>query len=377
MPRILTGYFLATPKCIGVSGEVSSATQETVICQLKEIVRAYSDHRFLWCLFPGLRNEDQAIQALGEMKSEKAAELLAEFLKYDISCQSAVDALRNAPLTEKARDSLLDAALQHEDGYVRDWAKEILRRDRTPVIVSSLVKIMLDKNKRIGVRKRAIHVLHGAACIWDSTEGRTVLANLKCTEMIADTLNHIALYEECDELRKCATNALHSYSIEEIIITPLIHALYNNPNPAIRANASDALIYQPLSQVRKALIHALDDENAKVRARSAYVLAGAGIKTQEEEDDASQKLLRLFSDEDVTVRMDAIRAYGHIRRNPLVGELSQLIDLLKDESISIRYYAAEALGRLKATIALDALKRSWDNIILGFAMRRHFLKDLS
>lgn len=79
--------------------------------------------------------------------------------------------------------------------------------------------------------------------------------------------------------------------------------------------------------------------------------------TPEDEDNASIKLSSLFNDENQTVRVNALYAYGRVRKKPTSEEISLLIDLLKDKNYLIRSEAAEALGHLKATTALAALKQ--------------------
>ncbi len=99
----------------------------------------------------------------------------------------------------------------------------------------------------------------------------------------------------------------------------------------------------------------MSDDNAKVCIRAAYTLSYVGIKTAEEENWASRELLRLFSDEDPTVRENAVYTYGIIGQSPTDEELSRLINLLSENNISVRHRAGEALGRLKARAALGAL----------------------
>jgi HEAT repeat protein len=173
-----------------------------------------------------------------------------------------------------------------------------------------------------------------------------------------DGIVKIAL--ECEELTVSACNFLAFYrgeGKEKKIVDPLIHALTRNPDPKIRANAAYTLCYLFSRKIRKALVQALNDDNAEVRTRAAHSLAIEGIKTTKEENEAARGLLKLFNDESLTVRMNAIYAYGHIRRNPIDIEIHQLISLLKDESAVIRHVTAEALGCLKATNALNALKQ--------------------
>ena len=343
-------------KCIGANNSVGIETQQKIIEQLTTIIQIWeskekppSPKSWVYSLF---YTHLEAFQALGEMKSEKAADYLGEYLETGDCGQRAFGALRNMPLTEKVRNSLVYAALRHEDGVVRKYATEILGENMSQEVESKLLHVLNDRHET--AREYALFTLRGS---YGLGSFRNLSIKRKYSDETICAIVKLAL--EDGELRNHAVCTLGSYggeAKEERITNPLIHALLNNPNADIRTNAAYALLGHDSPKVWKALIQALEDESPKVRTRAAYILSMGG-GTPEEENDASRKLLSLFSDEDDTVRVNAIAAYGHIRRNPADEELSHLINLLRDEDITIRYYAAEALGRLKATIALDALKQ--------------------
>ena len=342
-------------KCIGVSDEVSLATQETIIGQLTAIVRAYYDHSLLWGIYPRFLDGNQAIQALGETKSEKAADILGEFLETHDFGQTAVNALRNIPLTEKAQNSLLYAALRHEDEVVRMYATEILGENMSQETESKLLQVLNDRQEKTEVRVNALRALRGHSGL---SEFNRLSMKKKYSDEVICAIVKLALEDEdIGSNAVCTLGIYGGKDKEEKIINPLIHALLKNPDANVRANAAYALFWHRTPQVRKALIQALDDKSAKVRTRAAHAFGWVGIKTDEEENAVSRKLLNLFSDKDDTVRVNAIDAYGRIRRNPVDDELSHLTNLLRDGNILIRYYAAETLGRLKAAIALDTLKK--------------------
>jgi HEAT repeat protein/energy-coupling factor transporter ATP-binding protein EcfA2 len=377
-------------KCIGASNNVSIEIQQKIIENLTKIIQIWSSKDKLrepirnlkTIFFPIFFDIEEAFQAFGEMRSEKAAEILGDFLENHecnaplwISgnhpcyfCQCAVKALQNVPLTEKAQNSLLFAALQHKDGVVRHYAKDILREGMTQKTASKLIKIMLDINEKnvihegvfqdqygllikdYPIRQRAIDIICGYM-------GEV----LKYPGKVIDPLIYIALEEKCDDLREKAAQALgvghhKDKDKEEKVIQNLIHVLLENPDANIRANAAHALIYHTSNKVTEAFIQALDDEDREVLKRAAYGLACINPNTLEEENEASQKLLKLFIHEDNDVRINVLWTYGIIRKNPNNEEITQLINLLKDKNISIRCRAAETLGRLKAASALYALK---------------------
>ncbi len=183
------------------------------------------------------------------------------------------------------------------------------------------------------------------------------LIKRKYSDEVISVIIKLAL-ESSEELRSGAVFTLGQYGGEDKekkIINPLIHALLDNPDADIRANAAYALFWHRINPVRKALIQALDDRSVKVRRISAHAFRYGRIDTEEEENEVSRKLLNLFSDKDIGVRINAIEAYGYVRKNPSGTELFHLIKLLKDEDISIRSYAAETLGRLKAECAFNQL----------------------
>ena len=345
-------------KCVGANDMISIETQQKVIEQLTKIIQVWESEKKTGLIkslaFPIFFAGREAFRALGETKSETAAEILGEFLESGSLDQMSVDALRNMPLTEKAQNSLLYAALRHEDIVVRMCAIEILGENMSQGIESKIVQVLNDRQET--ARGYALFTLRGG---YGLESFPALSKKRKYSDEAVCAVIKLAL-EDKGDLRNHAVCTLGAYGgedREERIINPLIHALITNPDANIRTNAAYALWCHSTPHVWKALIQALDDESAKVRARSAYAFLTVGVETQEEENVASQKLLSLFSDEDNTVRRNAIAAYRRIRKNPTDEELSQLINLLRDENISVRYSAAEALGRLKATIALDALKR--------------------
>lgn len=358
-------------KCVGANNSVNIKTQQKVIEQLTRIIDMYSSKGKLRELkllsFPILSDVDKAFQALGEMKSEKAAEILREFLENHECeldewqtcgcCQCAVKALWKVPLTEKAQNSLLYAALWHKDGVVKRDAIKIYMQNWGNLSrgdLSKLVQIISDINEECEIRKRALYIIRD----YDIAYAKDRIY----PDEVIDTFIKMALEEKCDDLRRSAASALQYYpgeDREDIIVNPFIHALLKNPEPNIRANAAHALVYHSHHKVREALIEALSDIDVSVLLRVAHALEYNKLKpkTSEEENMASQKLLRLFHHKDNDVRISAISTYGCIRRSPADEEITQLINLLKDKTVLTRYITAEALGRLEAKAAINALKQ--------------------
>lgn len=350
-------------KCIGTNNKINLATQQKVVNQLEKIIQR---GKGFWRLFfYSLLDVSQAVSAIGETKSDKAVDVLTKIIEGRVQSkwhvpeylrQEAVMAIQNLP-TIQAQHSLLRAALWDKDDFVRYRATEILGKNLSQEIESKLLQVLNSKNEKCEVRRRALYTLRGH---YDIGTFSYISTKKKYSDEVINTVLRLALKEEYEDLRVSACNFLGFYRGEgkdEKMVDPLIHALLKNPVAKIRENAAYALFYHFSHKVRKALIQALDDKNAKVRTRAVYGLVYVRIITQEEENEASSKLLRLFSDKNLTVRENTIYTYGCIRRNPTNEELSQLINLLKNENISIRYITAKALGHLKAKTALDALKQ--------------------
>lgn len=350
-------------KCIGANNNINLATQQKVVNQLEKIVQMGKG--FCGMFFPSLLDVSEAVSALGETRSDKAEDILTKIIDGRVQSRwhvpeylrsDAVMAIQNLP-TIQAQYSLLRAALWDKEETVRYYATEILGKNMAQEIESKLLQVLSSKNEKCEVRRRALYTLRGH---YDISTFSYISTKKKYSDEVIDMIVRLALEEECRDLRVSACNFLGFYrgqSKEENIVDPLIHALLKNPDATIRRNAAYALGFHFSHKVRKALIQALDDKNAKVRTQAAHTLAYVGTKTQEEENEVSQKLLRLFSDTDDDVRINAIYTYGCIRRNHTDEELSQLINLLEDENITIRYLTARALGCLKARAALDALKQ--------------------
>lgn len=345
-------------KCIGANNRVSIETQEKVIEQLTSFIQIWESGEkplslYSWVYFL-FYMPLEAFQALGEMKSEKAVDYLGKYLETHEHGQRAVKALLNVPLTEKAQNSLLYAALRHEDGVVRDYASEILAESMSQEIESKLLQVLNDSIEKIEVRINALYTLRGHSGL---NHFIPLSMKKKYSDEVICSIVKLAL-EPAGDLQSnavCTLGCFWGKDEKERITNLLIHALLNNPDADIRANAAYALFRHRTNSVRKALIQALDDRSVKVRIRAAHAFRYVGIDTEEEENEASRKLSNLFSDKDNSVRINAIEAYGYVRRNPTDAELFHLVKLLKDEDISIRSYAAETLGCLKAECAFDQL----------------------
>lgn len=355
-------------KCIGASNKVNRATKQKVIGTLIKVVQLYRDDispRVLPLELLFLLNHSdykdsvyKAIHALGATKTENAAEFLGITLKdhrchFDSCgfCEEVVKTIGNmpSPLIIKIQDPLLFAARWHKSRWVKILINEILRENMSQEIALKIIEVMLNKNEKKEFRYWAIYIMKG-------NQGQ----DLKYQDKSIEPLIQVALEEDDVDLRKSAATGLggghrKDNDAEKKMVNLLIHALHTDPDANVRANAAYALVYQPSDKVPKALIQALDDNDANVLGCAVNSLAYIKPNTSEDENEASQKLLRLFDHKDTDVRINALWTYKFIRKAPTDEEITKLINLLEDGNISIRYEAAEALGRLKARTALDAL----------------------
>jgi len=378
-------------KCMGTDNRVNIELQQKIIQYSTKIIQNSEKINIAKNIitnlksifFPIFFDIEEAFQALGEMKSEKSTEALVDFFEnhecnalIGISgnrscyyCQLAAEALKNASLTKKIQNSLLYTALHHQDGVVRNELMDFFRENMTQEMASQLVEVVLNKNEKDVIHRGVYRESYGLViedypvrCVAIDIICGNCSDELKYPEITIDPLIQIALENESDSLRdsaKLALSAGHSKPeyYEKKIIDKLVSHLNKKYSPLVRGYAATALVHHFSPKVRKALIQALDDENAEVKIRAATALIYVGVKTEEERDEASRRLFKLFDNENLDVKANAICAYGLIQRNPSDKEISQIINLLKNKSSWIRCAVVEVLGRLEVKNALGALKQ--------------------
>lgn len=362
--------------CIGANNKISNEIRQKVRSQLRLILdELYEDKslnsvKYPRVLYPIKFASREAIHALVKMKSDEDIRYLFGLLEEGrIDDQIFFEALSDCSLslTEESQTLLLNLALNHERASIRYQSSEILRECMTREIALKLLDIINNKNEKTtfyeevwseganitqehSIRERAMEII-------GSRTGKP----LKYKDLSINPLIKIALYEECNDIRMCATSILRQCGdeIERRIIEPLIYSLHNDPNPIFRSNAAWALIYHPNSMVIKALIDSLDDENTEVILMAMHSLRDVSYRIKDDESKAAaNKLLELFLNEDRFIASNAIRTFTYIKRDKLSdAELGWLKDLLKDESPLIRYRTAEALGLFKAKNAIEELKK--------------------
>jgi HEAT repeat protein len=124
-----------------------------------------------------------------------------------------------------------------------------------------------------------------------------------------------------------------------------------DPEPAVRAQALEALEPHPLGASLPVVLGALDDDNREVRMLAVRLAAAA------RDPRAALPLLDRLEDGDRQVRLQAIFALGQLR-DPRVAPA--LVRLASEGTIDLRTAAIDALGALKtasATPLLTALAR--------------------
>jgi HEAT repeat protein len=142
----------------------------------------------------------------------------------------------------------------------------------------------------------------------------------------------------------CLTDALAAHGADAVLsVLPYLQ----NPSPAVRATAADVLARTPHPdhRVRTALVAALEDPEAEVRARAAKAIGRSGDAS------TAPPLVKALSDPVWFVRLQAARAIGVLAYGRAVRSL---VSTMTDESWQVRAAAAAALRHLGDT-AVPAL----------------------
>jgi len=134
-------------------------------------------------------------------------------------------------------------------------------------------------------------------------------------------------------------------TMAETAIKPLIHAL-KDENSKIRQNVATALGSIEDKRAVEPLIYVLEDEEGEVRKRAAEALGWIGDKR------AVEPLIYVLEDEEGEVRKRAAWALGWIRDKRAV---EPLIQALKDGDEDVKRETAEALGRMGDKRAVEPL----------------------
>src|SRR5437762_1315738 len=131
-------------------------------------------------------------------------------------------------------------------------------------------------------------------------------------------------------------------------VPALIEALKDS-DEYVRLRVSSALT-QVGKPAAPALVEALKQKDTNVRRMVLYAMAI--IAEQEKIDGAEKPLLGLLKDEDVIVRIFAVRALGKLKAESATGPL---LDAMKKEDPFVRRSAAYALGDSGAKEAIKPL----------------------
>lgn len=337
--------------CVGANDTVQNSTQQKVVSKLTEIIKIANTGKGIWkTLFWNLLDVQEAIAALGNTRSKIAVPCLRRISNGNIRLPGyapeyirpeAVTALGNIPSSE-AQLSLVEVALWDNNFSIGHGAALILQENLLDETASKLIQVLCSDKEVSAVQEQAIFIIRGTY-----------------PQIAIDPLLQIALEGENQSLRSSAAGALRFYAAEhdkERIVDFLVHNLGRSPNPKIRVRAGYALLYQFSEKAEYGYIDALDDENSEVRASAAYYLGFGYSSKPEIQKEAAEKLVHLFYDTDIDVRVNAIRTFGVRREDPSDEELVLLADLLGNSEIFVRGRAAEALGRFKAKNYLEKLK---------------------
>ncbi|MFQ5975731.1 MAG: HEAT repeat domain-containing protein [Candidatus Hydrothermarchaeales archaeon] len=141
---------------------------------------------------------------------------------------------------------------------------------------------------------------------------------------------------ENQEERFSAVKDLEGKRGREVI--KLLEEALNDPSPAVRRRAANALLETWSRDAVPPLIKALNDQDKKVRWMAAYALGRLG---EEGYNKAFDAIIRALDDKDWNVRRIIALQLRH--SDPEV--LDPLLKALKDEHPLVRRYAAFGLGR--------------------------------
>ena len=333
-------------------GELSDQVGDRVAETLGAIGKPAID-----ALVPLLKHENptlrrRSVSALGGMECpERLEHLFAALTDKDEDVRAeAMWGLYGAPL-DAVYDHII-AGLKDEAVRVRFGATSILRYHPDSRAVGPLLAVLKDENEDQQVRINAIQALGAVgdkravgplmeSCKAPQSDVRAVSAEAlgRLREARAVDLLISMLDDESDAVCYYAASALG-----EIGDPKAIRPLLENG----RASTYDALNKLSKKTV-KPFREALKSKNSLARK-----LAATFVGIEGSSDDALL-LLPLLHDEDVQVRMGAVRALGRLR-NPRA--VRPLVEVLEDPQPGLRMVAAEALNAFGDEQALEPLLRA-------------------
>ena len=152
-----------------------------------------------------------------------------------------------------------------------------------------------------------------------------------------------ALENENEKIRAKSAQILGDLSSTECV-KPLIKVLETDKSTEVKVNAITALANIPTKESTEPLMKALEDKSPEVRGDAAAALGLLKV------DKATDSLIKLLEDKDSSVRAKAALALGKIGDKKAV---LPLIKIIKDKDETVRKNTVEALGLLKDEKAVE------------------------
>jgi HEAT repeat protein len=263
-----------------------------------------------------------AAEMLGKLKYEKAVPVLVKLLDKSLRDvrRACIWALGQMD-TEEARKSLIDALVDHDS---------TLRK----VAVISLGRLR-DRGSFDVILKR----------LDDEEYNDVVEDNVKALLMIDPE----GLFSRLNQLSDNVKKAIGRFTNDLDILLSLSMGDVLDVRLAAIAKLGGIDDERALERLKDAL----KDVDAQVRRTAVMALSGARCCYEE--------IQSLFEDEDMWVRLHAVRALGESRRSEMIESLRRM---LKDDEVPVSLAAVEAIGMIGGEEASNVLKsllnhRNW------------------
>jgi HEAT repeat protein len=330
----------------GLITALESAKDPRVRIHAARALGALQDKSAGASLVQALKDEEsevryEAAAALGKIKSAHAAEHLVQALKdeeRDVRA-SVVEALTS--IGKPAEEPLVQA-LNDNDSAIRMGAAEALGKlgwqpgNDTERVQYILAKRDWDELTTVGETAAELLIQALEDNDWavrkSAAEALGTIGDARAVEPLIR-----ALHDEYWNVNRAAEKTLSM--IGEPAIEPLIHALQDN-DKKVRASAAGALGRIQNKRAFVPLVQALNDEDAEVRASAAEALE----KLNWQPGDDTERVQYLLAKRD----WKGLARFGEPAVEPL-------IHALQDNESEIRKRAAEALGTIGDVRAVEPL----------------------
>ena len=354
---------LFASKCIG-NIKVYDKNTDVLVEQAIKIISIWdedSNYRFKklqFLLFPIVFKTELAFDLLSQIRSEKVANYLLEYLKKRYNNDNyadlyAVRALSAMEQSEEILGVICKTAIFHNNGIVRDFAKDILSENISTEIAEYVVGKIKDKNEDFMIKENILRILKTVILKLNES----TIKNKKVIDIIIEPLMDLAINSKNSNNRRWASFALCEYKLQdriERIVTPICKQILTNPCPKARENAILALHYPILDEAAYAIIDALDDKNTQVCNYAIHRLKYISFDSNEKRNVAN-KLFLIIKNSNKKIIPSALNSFANLKNSLNDDEIKYIVYLLENSDINIRFRAAEALGIHKVEEAKEYL----------------------